>query len=217
MTRTDLISRIRLELEDEGISYYTSQDVNDSLQDGIDEIVSLTLPSEKVVNVNFVANKVYYNLYNSINDYLLPLAIFNNNTNRWLDFKSIKWLQERDDEWEKSNGEPEVFALLDYQWVCLYPHVTSAVGTFDLYYKFRSPRLGDSTPIEVLEFDEQILTTYVVMDLLEQAEEFTKASARADTYFRKLESIQRIVEGRSLPDRIQVLRQQYLGRQILVN
>jgi len=208
MTRDEIASRVRVTLNDEGVTYYSADDVHASIQDGYDEAVSVIQPFLKTKTITFVDSQVYYNLYTLISDYIRLVGIYNNNTDRWLDFTSLKGLQSKRIDWETTEGNPTEFIVPDFQWIAMWPRLSTAVGSMDIIYKPKGCTLDGNTELTLTNVDRLLLENYSVADLFEQSEEYSKAQRSLKDYFSELQSAKTVVEQRSLPDIVYKLRQQ---------
>jgi hypothetical protein len=159
--------------------------------------------------MSWVNNLSYYNFPAlGISDYLGTIAIFNNVTNLYLrDDLSIKDFDRIRRDWENWIGTPLFWAPSDplriaicakYQVVAqsaaffaggfssayFIDPSYSSLGTFKLMYYAQAPVLQSDTDgfVGISSDMQQALTQYVTADLLEQAQEFTKASLVWDNY-----------------------------------
>jgi hypothetical protein len=205
MNRDQLKERITNNLYDAGQVNFTSDTLNDSIQDGYDEVALLTQCIEKIATVTFVDQLTYYNLATLISDYYRVIAIWNNNTNRWLEPIAYGELDEFGTRWETHNGEPSHFAMLGWEYLALYRKPSTATGTMLVFYKAQADTLaGASTPvIPVGEAD--VLETYATQDLLDQHLEYQKSQIYWTKYQDQVKEILRDVNKRSLPDRLYML------------
>ena len=218
MTRDAIASRIRFNLNDAGVNFYSADDINNSIQDGYDEVVAIGQPIEKVATLSWVSSLVYYNFRNLISDFIRPIAIFDNNSNRWLEHKSLQFLQAQRQDFELIAGPPFWYYVLDYNYTAVSPRYEAASGTFDVLYKASADTLSGGTVPSLPDSLTSVLESYGTADLLEQAEEYEKATKywygnpkiNQFGYFDYLEKIKKEVRSRESPDRIHVLREQYL-------
>src|SRR5438093_12432235 len=87
MTRGQIRDNVRVNLSDVGITFYTDQEINESIQDAYNEIVAKTLCNIK--SVTYPWSSVSGNYIDFVSDFALvdyigTYAIFNNLTNWWL-------------------------------------------------------------------------------------------------------------------------------------
>ena len=78
-TRGQLKTTIRTNLDDAGVSFYSDDDLNDSLQDAYDDVVCMSQCVTRTVVLDWISQLTYIN-FNSdygLNDYLATVAIFN--------------------------------------------------------------------------------------------------------------------------------------------
>lgn len=206
MTRDQIAARVRFNLNDVGITFYSANDINDSLQDGYHETVALARTIESTATVNFTANLSYYNLSSLISDYIHVIGIYNNSSGQWLDYLLLKLLQETDARWETKIGQPKFFTVLDDSYIAIYPKPATTVGSMLVMYKAMANTLSGATTPTVPDFHQVVLEEYSTMDLLEQAEEFTKAGIWMGEYFEEIGQLQSQMNNRNMTDRISMLQ-----------
>lgn len=209
MVRDDIIGNIRRNLEEEGITFYSSLDLTDSIQDGYDEVIVLTQCRECVATISFVSSLVYYNLKELIGDYVRPFAIFNNNINDWMEARSLDFFEATRLDWELASGESRYFCPLDFKDVAFFPRLETATGDMQIFYKATANKLGPTDVPQIPNRNIRVLEFYSTSDLLEQNEEFSKAEKWRELYYNEVKELQHFVNSRSFPDRILQLRQVY--------
>lgn len=203
LTRDQIAEKVRSNLDDAGVTFYSEVDINDSLQDGFDDILVMTLPLEQSTDISFEDNKTYYNIYNAISDYILPLAIWLPEPGRWLILKNKEYFRKRDYQWELTHGTPIYYCVQDYKNIGFFPHfLQSDSRMFTIYYKSRGSELAASTEIKFSDYDEIILENYATFDLLEQAREFNKARIYLEQYQDSITKMWKMVEQRLEPNKI---------------
>ena len=188
-TFTTLKANIRADLDDAAIKSYTATDINDSVQDTYDDIVSLSHCIVKKVTLNWTANLSYYDFPTLVSDFMAVVAIFNNVNNRWLhDDKSILDFDMMRNDWEVATGTPQNWAALNYKHTAVFPRYVSAAGTYDLYYWAKAPTVVDAAaPLIATDF-QRLITNGSIADLLESYEEFSKAGIFWNEYVKDLEA-----------------------------
>lgn len=207
MDRDDIAARVRFNLNDAGITWYSADDINDSIQDGYDEVVALTRCKESSGNVTFVSGLTYYKIDDTLTDYLHPIGIYNNNNDRWLDHVPLKLFVSLDEKWEIATGEPTHFNVVDFRYIALFPRPATASSNMTIFYKASADTLGASTTPSIPTSHQLILEQYATMDLLEQAEEYTKASLWMTDYKSQRDALKKHMASRQLPDIIHQLKE----------
>ncbi|MGH7239766.1 MAG: hypothetical protein ACREHG_06825 [Candidatus Saccharimonadales bacterium] len=179
MTRKAIRSDIRDNLNDAGITYYSDSDINDAIQDAYNEIVSRTFCFVKSLDVDW-DSKIYWDFINDADatDYMGTVAIFNTNTNLWLrDDLSLRDFDRIRKNWETWIGAPQFWAPHSLKYVAIAPYYTSPSGTFKLVYWALPPTLAGDSDSPLIATDMQSLFEYYcTADLLETAQEITKAT-----------------------------------------
>lgn len=210
MTRDDIAARARFNLDDSGITFYSADDFNDSIQDGYNEAVALSRTIEVNKTISFVNSLTYYKFGDIISDYIHVIAIFNNNTNKWLDYISLELLKEGNARWETTEGQPKFFTVFEDRYIALYPKQATATGTMLVLYKGTANVLLAATEPTIPDSHQIILEQYTTGDLLEQAEEFRKAQEWQDEYFKQTKQLMQQMFERNNTDRIARLQIQAL-------
>lgn len=203
LTKAQVIERVRINLDEIGVAaHFTDASLDDTFLDIYDDVICNTLPFEKSVNVDWVGNKVYYDLYHGITDYMIALAIFDNRNNRWLESRSILFFESLNERWEVTRGTPLYFAVVNYQYVVFYNHYATTESNFTLFYKYRPPELASGGDVKITDNSEELIVDGMTMDLLEQVEEFSKAGIYMRKYYEGLAKQRKLVTGRISPDRM---------------
>lgn len=216
-TRGQIKTTVRNNLDDSGVSFYSDDDLNDSLQDAYDDIACLSQCIVKTIVLQWIGDLSYYNFVEDfgITDYMATTAIFNYTTNVWLrDDLNLRDFDKIRRDWETWTGSPQFWAPSDPLHIAIAPRETTggvSVGgafngsaflptafftnsaasastqTFKLYYWAQAPDLASDSSTFLIASDVQdLLEFYTTADLLEQAEEFTKASEYWSKYFEGL-------------------------------
>ena len=213
MTKEEIISKARDELDDNGVDYYSTMDLVDAYEDGYEEVALYTGVIERMASVSLLNDTVYYNLYEAILDYYSTFAIWNPDINDWLSNKDIKYFQSKDLTWEKRQGSTREFAVVNFQLIALHPHKVIANNTDleEFYHAVPFKNLDMGSVPEMPEQFQVVLQYYIMQDLFAQAEEFTKSEIYNAKYLDKRKALQVYTANRSFPDRVNVLRGQFTG------
>ena len=213
-TRLQLKTTIRTNLDDNGVTFYSNDDLNDSIQDAYDDVVCLTQCVPKIAdNLRWKPNLVYYNPISdlAISDYLGIIAIFNYSSNRWLrDDLTLRDFDRIQRNWEVWKGTPQFWASSDPLHFAIAPtyggtavdgafssafsssffiSVSDLFATFKLVYYTQAPALsGDSSTFLIASDMQDLVEFYVTADMLEQAQEFGKASDWWSKYYDHIET-----------------------------
>jgi len=208
MTRDQIIEVVRGNLSQDGLDFFTLLDFTDSIQDGYNLAVGYSECIEGYGTIDFVSELTYYDFSTLLTNYLRPLAIFNNNTNRWLEATSLKELQKIDYKWETVHGEPIMFWPINFKYVALFPRPSTATGNMTIFYKKVADTLTGGTTPEIPDECVDVLEQYVTSDMLDQLEEYNKSTRYFKEMQETLEGLKKLVNKRLLPDIILRLRDQ---------
>jgi hypothetical protein len=188
LTRDGIAGIIRETLNDQGV-FYSADDVNDAIQDGYDEIVAYTGCIENAVSLQFQSGLNYYDFYTLIPDYLGVVAIWNKSMKRWMIPVSLRELDDMRWDWERAVGSPYLFCPLNYRYVIIFPRMMSA-GEMYVFYKAKANTLTGSDVLNIPpEICSEIMEHYLLADLHEQREEFTKAQMAYKTYWEEVQAL----------------------------
>lgn len=205
MTRHDLEHRIRNHFEND--TYYSSDDVVNSIQDGYDETVVYTGLILKATTIPFTSLLSYYDMITLIPDFMAVVAIFNSVTRKWMIPTSLRKLDQVRPDWETAYGTPMYFAPVSHRYVAIFMKPL-AVGYGDMYifYKATAPQAADTDTILIPEDYNHCLIDYVISDLWEQNQEWGKAGVHLQAYQESLEDLRLWMKSQRLPDRLPGLR-----------
>src|ERR1017187_3163833 len=204
---------VRQNLDDNGVSFYSDDDLNESLQDAYDDIVCMSQCITKSVTLQWMGKLSYYDFRVDLGltDYLAPVAIFNYATNRWLrDDLTLRDLDRLRRDWELWIGTPQFWCSSDPDHIAIAPKyedpgafggafdppafvkaflvgVQSTLSNFKLVYWAQAPVLTDDSGTFLTASDVQnLFEFYCTADMLEGAEEFDKASEYWEKYYSSL-------------------------------
>lgn len=205
MTRIDLQARLRNYFNNN--VYYTGDDYNNSLQDGLDEVAALTGCVYASATLPFQANKSYYDLETLLPGYIGLIAIFNNTIKRWMTPISSTKLDGFRIDWEIVGGTPWYFCPMNYRFIAIYQKpLVGTYGNAFVFYAASAPTLADTTVIPIPDDHMQALENYCITDLLEQQQEFTKATDALKAYGARIEQLRVLMKARRNKDRIPFLK-----------
>lgn len=190
MTFDDVRTDIRENLNDSGITYYSAADLVESMEDAYLDILFHSRCLIKKVTLSFIAGCYYDFKFLGVEDFMCVIAIFNNNTNRWLDDStSLRQLDQIRTNWEVTEGQPQLWCPVSFEHNVIWPYLSVPTGTFDLYYAATAPAISDFTETPSIASDNQSLIEYYSTgDLLEQGEEIIKANEYFKLYNEDLET-----------------------------
>lgn len=182
--------------------YYDQQSVNDSIQDGMDEIAAFTGCIYKSVQLPFTQFTTYYDMLTLCPDYIGLVAIFNVAIRRWMLPSSLKKFEQDRIDWDVAYGTPYYFAPISHRYVAIYKKPAVAnYGNFIMFYRAAAPTITDSTPIPLPEEHVTVLEAYCITDLWEQAQELGKATQALQFYIGNIEKLRILMRNQRNSDR----------------
>lgn len=204
-TRLDLQNRLNLFFNN--TTYYDTQSLNDSLQDGTDEIAAFSGCIYKSANIPFGQYTTYYDLLTLLPDYIGVVAVWNNTIRRWLFPQSLKKFNQVRIDWDTAYGTPYYFSPVNHRYMAIYmkPSVPN-YGNMFVFYRASAPTLTDTVQIPIPDEHLVALESYSITDLWEQAQEWGKAQEQFKTYVSQLEALRVLMRSQRNRDRIMSLR-----------
>ena len=205
MTRGQIGTKIRDNLDDAGITYYSSLDITDSIQDGYDEVAVYSECIEKWVALPQIINTTYYDFSELIPDYYRVIDIYGFEFKNVLDPVNDRDLLSYRIDWELYSGGSREFMVLGPKYIGINGRksVVGSNNTFRIYYKAQANILVSDSETPRINNDYQILLEwYGTADLLEQNQEYTKANGYWVQYNDMLEKYRYKIQLLSKSDRI---------------
>lgn len=206
MTFGDAKFKVRENLYDYGITYFSPEDVSDSIQDAYDEIVVYSECYEKWIDlsVSQINAQPWFRITDLIPDYYRILGIYNRQTDM-----SVDLLADRDEDyykldWQNSSTGSVLTGIINgTDWIGLpnfyadpqYKHMR-------IYYVAQAPKLSlDTDKFRIMHEFTKLIELYSTADLLEQNQEYIKATAYWKEYDTLLEEYRRKIFLLSKADR----------------
>ena len=181
MNTSEVITRIKAELDDQGI-FYTDQDVIDALQDTYEDLALKTSCIEKVVSIP-ASTSPYCHIRSLVPDYYRPLGIFNKGQNEWITPSHYWQMRNYHSQWELQKGTPCKFAPIGFDYIAFYPHYNAAQSDgFEFYYAAVAPDLTSSSTLLLPPNLREVIVDGAISQLLMQALEINKSNSRSIEY-----------------------------------
>lgn len=204
-TRIDIANKLNLQFGNG--TFYDPLSVNDTIQDGCDEICAFTGCVYGSVVLPFTQFTTYYDLLTLIPNYIGVISIWNAVTKRWLYPSSLKKFSEVRIDWDTAGGTPYWFAPITHRYVAIFMKpLTVGYGNMIVFYRAAGPTLVDQTPIPIPDEHLTVLENYGTVDMWEQAQEWGKAEQYLETYVKSLDDLRVLMRNKRNPDRMVGLR-----------
>lgn len=188
MTRVDLQTRLQNFFQNG--TYYTTDDLNNCIQDGMDEVAAFTGCIYASATISFIPGKTYYDLLTLLPNYIGVIAIYNATINRWLIPTSIRKLDQVRIDWETCGGTPYYFVPVNHRYVALYyKPLAAGYGNMYIFYRASAPVLTDTLAIPIPDDHIQALESYCIEDLWEMQQEWGKAGEYFEIYDKNIEEL----------------------------
>jgi len=172
-TIADIFGEIQNNLYDLKLRWFTTDDINNSLQDSYNKIVALLGPIEHSTFIPIISEP-YYDL-RQIPDFMYVVGIYNPFTNLWLQGGSYREMKATFQTFLQI-GQPRFMNIMDFNRILMWPYLPNATGVLYVLYKASAPPISPShTPILPYGTGARLLEYFTTADLLEQSREFKKA------------------------------------------
>lgn len=183
MNRTDVRTRVMEEMEDND-TFISSTNLNDSIQDGYDDLVVGAEMIEKQASIAAVSGQLYYDLSALISDYYSVTGIYSTNMGRWLESTDRETMRDRKIDWELMTGGAQWYMVVDNKRVAIIPYQPTASDTYLVNYNAAAPTLDDTTGMVIPVENQRVMDHYTLAEMQEQAREFEKAKSNWAEYER---------------------------------
>lgn len=194
MTRDEISKRIRNNLNDAGITYYSEEDVNDAIQDGYDEVAVYCECIEKNVELPFKNDTTFYDFSEMIPDYYRVTRIYSGVTSRWLDVNLERENLAYASDWLTANGSADSFIIKGPKYIGITNKQPQAVGSFKVWYKAQADILSNNSVPKINMKFQILLEHYGTADMLEQNQEFSKSQLYWAQYNKMLEDYRQKIQ-----------------------
>ena len=197
-------SEVRIRLNEASANFWSDDDIDSSLNEGLAELADATGFYERMTNISLLSNRTYIDLRDLVSDtFLAPKRAINTTTGKWLIPSTVRTQDRRSSQWEKTATEPEDMFMRGLWWIGFYPKPPQDDGLIRLYFTAIPPAMEDDTDEpEIPEEYHLGITAYAIYDLLAQDAETKKALfwwAEYQAYEAKLYDY---VQGRIATDKV---------------
>jgi len=204
-TRIDIANRLSNQFSNS--IFYDPLSVNDTIQDGLDEICAFTGAVYGSIVLPFTQFTTYYDFLTLIPNYIGVISIWNTVTRRWLFPSSLKKFSEVRIDWDTAGGTPYWFCPISHRYVAIFMKpLTTGYGNMIVYYRAAAPTLTNNTQIPLPDEHLTVLESYSTADMWEQAQEWGKAGKYLETYIKNIEDLRVLMRNKRNPDRYVGLR-----------
>jgi hypothetical protein len=208
VTRADVKTRVRANLDDNAVTFFTSIDIDDSLTDAYYWSSAFANTIEKTANISFQQDCPYYNLQLIIPDHFAVTGVYDLKRHRFLTYRSRQELTHIHNSYEIWHGPPEYFFIHSQNQLFIAPqplNISSLTQTAEqdlkIFYRAFDDNVIDDfhhsyrLPIQ----GEDCLEFYATADLLEQAQEWSKAQFYWDKFYAQLITSKIAIRDRPMP------------------
>lgn len=143
MTRAELRAEVRRQLDDASERFVTNDDINDSLNEGYEDMSDVTEWYERTFNLRCQSGRNYYNIRDMVQEELIRvLRCYSKTGNWWLHPDSLRNLDGVLSQWETNRGEPRSYLMRGHWWMGLWPKPSADFDSVErVYYSAMPPAL----------------------------------------------------------------------------
>lgn len=207
MTRAEVKTRVRANLDDNAVTFFTATDIEDSLSDAYYWASIFANTVEKTKNISFQKDCPYYNLQTIIPDHFAVTGVYDFARDKFLSYKSRLELIGLRANYEVWPGPPEYFFIHSQNYLFIGPqplNIASAGQSgnidFKIFYRaFDDEVTSDNGQYRLPLQGEDCIEFYATADLLEQAQEWTKAQFYWDKFHSQLITSKIAIRDRPMP------------------
>jgi len=208
MTRSEVKTRVRANLDDLAVTFFTATDIEDSLFDAYYWASVFANTIEKTKNISFQKDCPYYHLQTIIPDHFAVTGVYDVIRERFLRYKSRIELVFLRSNYEVWPGPPEYFFIHSQNYLFIGPqqiNVPSVAQSsqVDLKIFYRAfddvATASDNGVFRIPIQGEDCIEFYATADLLEQAQEWTKAQFYWDKFHSQLITSKIAIRDRPMP------------------
>jgi hypothetical protein len=198
--------RVRENLEDNGINFYSNEDIDAVIQDAY-YLLGLLVGAQRDSTTFNIPSEPYIETSTIDTNFFALQGIFNNVKNCWLDILSSKEMKLVRTDWELWQGSPQFAVIIDFNRLALIPSSTTPSGTLTAFYIKVPPELVlTSDVIAIADPSESVIENYATADLLEQVKEISKARRYWEKFGRNFSDCKAVNVRIARADMLRILR-----------
>lgn len=175
----DVVSRVRTRFEQTSSVRWLDAEILDSVKDGLEDIAEATGFHETFVNLRAKAPQTYFDLRGVLPGAAIVVTkIWSPATNRWLAYRSPRFLDETYVIWHNVAGGPTNWFLRGVNWLGIFPRL-GAGDSVRVHFQGTPDAVTD---LKVEDDYGAALEEYALYDLLCQDGETDRAIERWEAY-----------------------------------
>lgn len=145
MNLGEMRSRVLTIAREEADTYWSADDVDEAVNDGLVELADLSEFYEVVFSVPLLGDRIYYDLRAHLpsgEQFLSPRRIHNLTTNEWLEWRNTRWLDMRFyRRWQQVRSAPNYAFMHGLHWLGVHGSASGDTG------KLRSSAIAIPAPL----------------------------------------------------------------------
>lgn len=200
MTHTELTEKLKYDLDDLGMDFFTTEDLNNAILNALNKYTLLNGTCELFRNFSLQPNIPYYDFYNTFPGYFCVAEAYSKSAKQYLAFRTPVQLMQIREDYELWKGSPQFITVVDFRRVGFFPVSTSPVELVLKLKLSESPVINPPGDLYIPAHGEDLVLNFAKQELLEHAEEITKAANVYNQSVEELKGNKRFTNGRHFPN-----------------
>jgi hypothetical protein len=204
MNFAEMQAEVRIILNEATANFWSDADIQDSLNEGYEEISDATEWYERMTNIPLWSGRTYFDLRELLSDELIaPRRAVSVQTDKWLSPSSVRTQDGKYRQWERNFGDPDVMFMRGLWWLGWHPKPSADGGFVRLYFSALPPEMSSDTDEPAMPEEYHLgLVEYAAYDLLAQDAEVKKALYHWQQYMGYESKLREYVQGRITQDKV---------------
>lgn len=199
---SQIITNVRIRHESESSIRWLNADIQESINDGLDDLSEVTRFYERHVSVPMSSRRTYYDLRGFLPETALGVtSIWSSVQEDWLEPRTARELGSR---WEQAEGSPQHFFTRGIYWFAIWPRPAITTGYLRVYFAGQAPHFTYPQAVLMDLLDDMVpaLEEYALYDLAAQDGETDRALFHFVDYSRRSDILAKEVERRIVTSRV---------------
>jgi len=197
----ELSDRIKYDLDDMGLVFFQETDFHTAAINALNKYTTLNGTLETTHHLTLQPNVPYYDLYSTTHNFFAVSEAYNRSTKQFLAFYTPVQLMQIREDYELWKGQTQFITVVDFKRVGFFPF--PAVGNVELILKIKLSGFTYTGPSQLLYVPvhaEEVILNLAKQELLEQAEEISKAAASYNLAIGGMQKDKTLTNGRAFPN-----------------
>jgi hypothetical protein len=184
-----------------GLTFFGPEDFKKATINALNKYTTLNGTIEIPTTWTVVEGVPYYDLYSHIPNFFAVSEAYNTQTKQFLAFRTPVQLMQIREDYELWRGQIQFITVVDFRRVGFFPF--PAAGTVEIKLKVKLSGYSAtelSNTVYVPDHAADIIADLAKQELLEQAEEISKAAAMYNSVIKGMQGNKTLTNGRAFPN-----------------